>query len=161
MRSTKLVLIFMLIFLLVACDTNEQKSLPSPGQQSTYDSFAGEANVAFLPVEEAFQFSSEVADDNTLVLRWNIAEGYHLYKDKFKFSPMNQSVSIQHLDFPVGEILNDPNFGKLEMYKHHVEIQVKLAPKVKDKPGVLNIRYQGCAEEGLCYPPVTTSINVL
>jgi len=161
MNKAHIALILLPILLIAACDTSKQERLSSSSQQLTNTPFGDEANVEFLPLEEAFQFSSKVVDENTLLLRWNIAEGYHLYKDKFNFAPINQSVSIQGLDFPVGEILNDLNFGKIEMYKHQLEIQVKLTSKETGGPKILNIRYQGCAEGGLCYPPVSIRIKVL
>ena len=114
----------------------------------------------FLPVEKAFRFSSKANDDNTLKLSWKIAEGYHLYKNKFEFALEPESARIADIAMPKGVILDDENFGRQETYVDHVDIQLKLKPQPDLKNVVLSVKYQGCSEKGLCYPPQTQRVKI-
>lgn len=107
----------------------------------------------FLPVDQAFVFDF-VQQDNTLKISWQIAEGYYLYKDKFKLAGV--AVNFSHPAYPAGMPYEDEYFGKTEIYLHQVVLTVPLSNI--DKDAVLKVRYQGCAKAGLCYPVQTKEI---
>lgn len=107
----------------------------------------------FLPVDQAFVFDF-VQQDNTLKISWQIADGYYLYKDKFKLAGVG--VNFSHPSYPPGMPYEDEYFGKTEIYLHQVVLSVPLSDI--DKDAVLKVRYQGCAKAGLCYPVQTREI---
>ena len=97
---------------------------------------------------------------NMVKLHWDIAESYHLYKNKFQFSLEPASARITNIDMPTGEVLDDETFGKQEAYKKAVDITLNL--KTQDEPMnvSLTVKYQGCSEKGLCYPPQTKTVQL-
>ncbi|WP_337842287.1 protein-disulfide reductase DsbD [Rheinheimera sp.] len=107
----------------------------------------------FLPVEQAFVADFR-QDSNALKLSFTIADGYYLYKDKFKFAGVD--LSFSHPQFPPGRLITDEYFGESEVYFHQVILEIPLSQVGPD--GLLKVRYQGCAEAGLCYPVQTLEI---
>ena len=112
------------------------------------DLFADEPE--FLQVDEAFQFDFSQRGDQ-LTLSWNVAEGYYLYKKQFKTVVKN--AEIGEADFPVAEQIEDEFFGQSDVFREQVDIRYPIIHSIQD--GVVKIRYQGCADAGLCYPPTT------
>ena len=104
----------------------------------------------FLPVDQAFQFDFQ-QQGNQVTLSWQIAEGYYLYKKQFK--TVVKQAEIGEPVFPKSEQIEDEFFGLSEVFFERVDVRWPIVQSVPD--GVLKIRYQGCAEAGLCYPPVT------
>ncbi|MFC3151325.1 protein-disulfide reductase DsbD [Litoribrevibacter euphylliae] len=102
----------------------------------------------FLPVDEAFQFESEISNDNRLIIRWNITDGYYLYEDRFSV----KDAAGNKLDFETIEgkskEKDDPAFGLVQVYYHGWAVAV-----TPDVEGEVKVQYQGCADAGLCYPP--------
>ncbi len=108
-----------------------------------------------LPADEAFQFDAELRG-NTLLARWVIAEGYYLYRDKIRLSLRDaDGVRLGPPALPTGEVKDDEFFGRIEIYHGVLEVPV---PVLRDGPAsgpvTLEAGYQGCAEAGVCYPPV-------
>lgn len=110
----------------------------------------------FLPVEQAFvpDFAQQ---DNALKLSFQIADGYYLYKDKFKIAGIGASFS--HPTYPPGMPHEDEYFGKTEVYRHQVVLSIPLSNI--DVDAKLKVRFQGCAEAGLCYPVTTIEIPLI
>ena len=112
----------------------------------------------FLPVREAFRLTQE-RDDTAFIARWQIADGYYLYRDKFRFALVDGSgKSIDALAAPVapkGEMKNDEIFGLVEVYHHEVTVRLPLNVMPPVATATLKITYQGCAEAGFCYAPET------
>ena len=109
----------------------------------------------FLPVEEAFVFSASMKRPDLIKTRWKIAEGYHLYKDKFEFSVAPETYQIVEVDYPQAVMFSDKNLGKLESYNNFVEISIRVSSERDASTVQLTSKYQGCADVGLCYPPET------
>nr|WP_218310446.1 protein-disulfide reductase DsbD [Alteromonas antoniana] len=107
----------------------------------------------FLPVEEAFVFDFEQNDD-VLTVTFDIADAYYLYKHQFKLVTKNATIGEPSL--PEGKEKQDEFFGLTEVYYDSVTFTVPIEESVKD--GVVKLRYQGCADAGLCYPPTTKVI---
>ena len=82
-----------------------------------------------LPPDQAFQFTSKVSNEkNTekLLLSWDIAGGYYLYRHKFKFVSLTPGIKLEEASFPESHTKFDPNFGKVDIYQNHLEIEIGL-----------------------------------
>lgn len=122
----------------------------------------GHSGQTFLEADDAYVFSAEAADGNTVIARWRIADGYYMYRDKFRFDPVNSpEVSLGTAQFPPSDTKQDENFGKVEVYHHAVSITLPLA-RNGTVPAVINlpVTYQGCAEAGFCYPPINKTVTL-
>lgn len=107
----------------------------------------------FLPVEKAFRISVQ-AQGSDAAVRLEPADGYYLYRDKIHFSLIRPQGRIAEVQLPPGELKSDPNFGDTHVFHQAVTARVALADLPKGaREVVLEARYQGCADAGLCYPP--------
>ncbi|WP_431688737.1 protein-disulfide reductase DsbD [Hahella sp. NBU794] len=112
------------------------------------------AEPEFLPVEEAYRFTSSVEGDE-LVLHWAIADGYYLYKDRTSVTTDAEGVTQGRWTYSSpGEEKEDPYFGMVYVYHDELTIRVPVAAE-EGAEVEFKVRYQGCAEAGLCYPPQT------
>lgn len=102
----------------------------------------------FLDVEQAFSFDFDQRDD-ALTLTFDIADGYYLYLKQFKFVAKNAEVGEPA--FPSGVMIEDEFFGESEVFYDELSITLPITAASRD--GVVKVRYQGCADAGLCYPP--------
>ena len=107
-----------------------------------------------LMPEQAFKLKSYALDPNTVRAEWEIAEGYYLYKEKFKFSTDAKGITLGEIDYPKGKVKEDEFFGKVETYRKKISLDIPItrAPGA-DQDIVLKTVSQGCADIGLCYPP--------
>lgn len=110
----------------------------------------------FLPVDQAFEFDF-IQQDNALIISWNIADNYYLYKDKIKLGGI--AVSFSHPTYPASMQIEDEYFGVTDVYFHQLTLRIPLTDVSED--AVFKIQYMGCAEAGLCYPPVTKEVPLL
>ena len=113
------------------------------------------AEEALLPADEAFAFKAKVANDE-IQLKWDIAPGYYLYKEKIKITS-DYSKQLGVAKFPKAKIKNDEFFGKVGTYRNNVVVSIPVLPG-DAKSILLNITFQGCADLGVCYPPITKSV---
>lgn len=120
-------------------------------------SIAVQANSELLPADKAFAFNAKVIDDK-IFLNWDIAEGYYLYKEKIKISS-DHSVRLGEAKFPIAKIKNDEFFGKIGVYRNNVSVVVPVL-EGDSQFIVLNVVSQGCADLGVCYPPITKSVTL-
>jgi thioredoxin:protein disulfide reductase len=107
-------------------------------------------------VDRAFQLTAERAADRSLVLSWTIAPGYYLYHDHFAVATGDGRVLSTRVES--GEEKDDPNFGPVEIHRDAVRARVE----ARDLPasGAVTISYQGCAEQGICLPPVRKTLDL-
>ena len=117
---------------------------------------------AFLPVDEAFQFSAEKSENQeNVIVNWSIAEGYYLYQEKISVK-LNQeeNASFDVATFSISpEDYNDPYFGLMKIFKKPVQAIFKASQPPLKAEDVVEIAYQGCTE-GFCYPPEVKEIKV-
>lgn len=144
------------IVLLVACFTVFSSALLtiSDAQARQFDTqvedlFSDEPE--FLPVDEAFIFDFH-QEGEQLFLKWQVADGYYLYKKQYKFVEKNVNVSAPEFISEAVQI-EDEYFGISDVFFNALEIKHNVYFAKQD--GSLKVRYQGCAEAGLCYPPTT------
>lgn len=121
----------------------------------------GEANELLEP-EIAFAASARAISQNAVVVRFDIAEGYYLYRDKLGFRiAEGEGIELGPVNPPDGILTEDEFFGETETYRDSVEILVPVLRGVDDAAEiVLAVDYQGCADLGVCYPPLTQDIAV-
>jgi thiol:disulfide interchange protein DsbD len=136
------------------------------GVLSRLRQFAGaqaDAEPEFLPPDQAFKVRVTVRDAHTLAAEFVPAQGYYLYRDKIGFTlPEGGPVAVAGVALPPGERKDDPNFGLTEVYHAPVRARVALARADSiEQPIALEVRYQGCADQGLCYPPEKKVFNLL
>ena len=110
-----------------------------------------------LPAEQAFVPTLTVSDQNISV-QFKIADGYYLYQSKIT-ADTEPNISLSQPQFSPGEEKEDEFFGKQTVYHQQANIQWKITSPI-NAPYRLNIHYQGCAEIGVCFPPVDTSFEV-
>jgi len=117
----------------------------------------------FLPADQAYILSVNIRDPQTLVLRWDIAEGYYLYRDKIQVNAiMPANLQLGDLQSAPGKVKQDEYFGRMEVYYDQAEVILPLSRNdTNTLPITLNIAYQGCAEAGFCYPPVNKIIDLI
>lgn len=113
--------------------------------------FGGKQQPVFLPPDQAFALEVLVRDKNTLQAHFKITPGYYLYRNKVSFTIEGDAASITSINLPKGELKQDPNFGETEVYHHPFQAEIALQPKTASHI-TLNASYQGCSEQGLCYP---------
>ena len=115
----------------------------------------------FLPVDQAFRFTALADGSDRVRLDWEIADGYYLYRARIKVTTPSSSVRLGATQFPQGQVKKDDYFGKQEVYHRELSASV---PVIRSTGGAielpLQVTYQGCADAGLCYPPVTRSVTV-
>jgi thiol:disulfide interchange protein DsbD len=107
----------------------------------------------FLPQEQAFQFNFS-QQQNRVILRWQISDGYYLYKDKFKIT--SPTTAITQVSMPKGSEHFDAYFGAQTVYYKALEFSFSVHNLTKNHE--ITLEYQGCADAGLCYPPSKISL---
>ena len=117
---------------------------------------------AFLPVDDAFQFSAAKSENQeNVIVNWSIAEGYYLYQEKISVK-LNQE-ETSSFDMPTFSIspedYNDPYFGLMKIFKKPVQAIFKASHPPLKAEDVVEIAYQGCTS-GFCYPPEVKEIKV-
>ena len=118
-----------------------------------------EQDVEFLKVDQAFALTTELGSDGALLARWEMPDGYYLYRHGFLFETRGTaSPTLADAQIPPGKAKQDEFFGEVEVYYHSASARLPLdgvRPAVADLPAEIGITYQGCADAGLCYPPET------
>lgn len=117
--------------------------------------------------EEAFRFTAEVAAPDRLRLTWRIADGTFLYQEKIRIALENApDVALGPYELPEPEIKSDTvrpdgTIGDVAIYHHRIDLSLPLMRGTPGPTGLkLVVKYQGCAERGICYPPVTRRIDL-
>jgi thiol:disulfide interchange protein DsbD len=116
-------------------------------------------NEEFLPPEKAFHLTASALGNDKVQLDWVIATGYYLYRDRIKIA--DDTGQIGSVQFPEGQIKQDEYFGKQVVYHQELKVAVPLLKPANGAVSLpLHVTYQGCAEAGLCYPPITQALNI-
>ncbi|EJN08486.1 protein-disulfide reductase DsbD [Herbaspirillum sp. YR522] len=118
---------------------------------------AARADDDYLAPEQAFQLTARMVDANTAQLDYKIADGYYMYRDRFHFTATG--ATLGQPGFPPGKTKYDENFQK-EVETYHDAVQASVP--VRDANGEFTISAvsQGCADKGLCYPPMTLVVKL-
>ena len=122
--------------------------------------FGAKAQPTFLPPDQAFALDVQVRDAHTVQASFNITPGYYLYRDKISFTT-SDTTKISSIQLPKGEMKHDVNFGETEVFHHPFQVEIKLdRPTDAATKITLNASYQGCSEQGLCYPSQDKTLQI-
>ena len=117
----------------------------------------------FLPPEEAFKAVAEYATADQVLITVKPAKGYYIYKESLKFQIIKSDtgIALGTPALPLGKIKFDENFGKnLETYPKEFGITLPLVGNKNTSGFVLRMELQGCAEKGICYPPMMLTFTL-
>jgi thioredoxin:protein disulfide reductase len=115
----------------------------------------------FLPPDVAWRFTAIADGPDRVRLVWEMADGYYLYRTRIKAETASDHAQLGAIAFPAGQIKQDEYFGRQEVYHHQLIATLPVARAggaALDLP--VKVTYQGCADAGLCYPPIVKTINV-
>jgi len=115
------------------------------------------ADGQFLDPDVAFPLVGVVRGPSTIELRFDIAPGYYLYRRAFAFSASGATLGKPRI--PPGQAKFDETFGKT-LQTHRGSLRIELPLTHVDGPFKLSVVSQGCADAGLCYPPMTRSVAI-
>ncbi|MFY9975555.1 MAG: protein-disulfide reductase DsbD domain-containing protein, partial [Chromatiaceae bacterium] len=115
----------------------------------------------FLLPEQAFVVSGEADGPDAVRVRWQIADGYYMYRSKFRFTSKTEGIEAGKPELPQGETKHDEFFGDVEIFRGDLEVRVPLE-RAAGSEHVLSLETtsQGCADAGLCYPPHRQSLTL-
>lgn len=115
----------------------------------------------FPPPDQVFHFSAQAEGPHQIGLAWRIRTGYYLYRSRIHVHAP-AGTRLGPLELPRGQIKVDPYFGREQIYRDAVSARV---PVIATAPAgthqaTLAVTYQGCADAGLCYPPITKTVKI-
>ncbi|MEW8368341.1 MAG: protein-disulfide reductase DsbD [Candidatus Thiodiazotropha sp.] len=120
-----------------------------------------------LDPEEAYKLSVRVEDGTHIRLYWSIADGTYLYQDNVALSiPESETVALGEVKLPQAEIKKDSvkpdgTIGDIAVYHNEIDLIVPLVRSTTEADEfTLEARYQGCAEIGVCYPPISKQFTL-
>jgi thiol:disulfide interchange protein DsbD len=108
-----------------------------------------------LEPEKAFRFDARALDASTIEAHFAIADGYYLYRDRFRFSA--EGVRLGAPQFPRGLKHKDEFFGEVETYRKEVRIRIPVEGEGRFD---LKVVSQGCADAGVCYVPMESRVSL-
>jgi thiol:disulfide interchange protein DsbD len=146
-------MIFALIIMLASFQPMVSKAQQSIFDTSSTSLFSNDDE--FLKVDQAFVLNFD-QNDNQLHISFDSSEGYYVYRHQFKFTIENASFSP--VELPQGIEHEDEFFGVQQIYKDQLNITLNI--EQADEGAVITVRYQGCADKGLCYPPTKKKISL-
>ena len=122
-----------------------------------------------LEPEKAFRLSARAPDPTAVEVQFRIADGYYMYRDKFRFAVAGGDARLGEPQFPPGQRKKDEFFGDVETYRKQVTVKVPITvPKegrdsslpARAEKLQLEVTSQGCADVGVCYPPQVQKVEV-
>lgn len=114
----------------------------------------------FLHPDEAFKLVAAPHGGDAVALRWAIVDGYYLYRHRMAARTEAEGVTVGELVLPPGKPKTDEFFGDIEAYYQQAEVIAPVSRPAGLDAIELKVTYQGCADAGLCYPPITKTVSV-
>ena len=111
-----------------------------------------------LEPEQAFRLSARALDPTAVEVQFRIADGYYMYRDKFRFAVAGNDAKLGEPQFPPGLRKKDQFFGEVETYRKQVAVKVPVTGNAEKLQ--LEVTSQGCADVGVCYPPQVQKVDV-
>lgn len=122
---------------------------------------AWSAEQEYLPPEQAFPLAVRLLDAQRIELRFDVAPGYYLYRDKITVTAQPSSVALGDITVPRGQVKYDATFEKdVESLREQVPVVVSVPSTLQPGAFQLQVGSQGCADKGLCYPPMQRTVQV-
>ena len=113
-----------------------------------------------LEPEKAFRFSARLLEPGKVEVRYEIAPGYYMYREKFKFSADPASVTVDASQLPAGQIKKDEFFGNVQIYRGKQVFVLPVGGAEAANGFMFKAVSQGCADIGVCYPPQEQRANL-
>ena len=114
-----------------------------------------------LPPEEAFTLEVQPAEDDAVMVQWEIADGYYLYGHSLEFTSETPGIELGEARRPAGKMKEDEFFGQVETYRDALDITLPVSRGAGASDTLeLTVRAQGCADAGVCYPPQVRTVSV-
>ncbi len=121
---------------------------------------SGASNDGPLDVEDAFRLRVEVPAEGITRLVWEVQPDYYLYRERIEVTPPDGVELVERRDIS-GDMKDDPLFGRVEVYHNEAQVDLLLGrAEGASEQAQLQVTYQGCWEGGVCYPPVTKTVDV-
>lgn len=141
----------LLVLLLVATPVSARGEFPMGRDKDK--PFIGLAQERFLPATEAFR-ASAWRDDERLYIGFLNAEDYYLHRHQFALDSRSPGVSFGALAIPPGEPMVHASLGEIQVFYDQVVVSAPIeASEVTTEPLAITVSFQGCSDQGLCYPP--------
>lgn len=142
-----------------AVNTTPTVNLPGSLFNNSNPGLSSSAVQSVLPADSAFALSAYIETPNTLVLLWEIENGYYLYRKSLSFIETSTE-SLQSPIIPVGSRTEDEFFGEVEVYYQRLLVRIPFDRTKLENSLALELNYQGCAEANYCYPMQTKSLSL-
>ncbi|MCH9005903.1 MAG: protein-disulfide reductase DsbD [Proteobacteria bacterium] len=142
-------------------ETVDLKPAEAGKKQLSFGGLAGYSSDRALPADEVFFPNAFAVDGNTIEFGIRLLPGYYLYKSKITVRSLNDKAEAGQLDLPKGKIKTDEWLGEQEVYFNEVFGRVTIAratPEAMDLE--IELGYQGCKVDGICYLPITKVLTV-
>ena len=126
------------------------------------NSFAANPDDLLKP-DIAFKASLSLTAPDKLKATWNIADGYYMYRKRFKFESDTAGVTLGEPVFTKGKMKQDPGFGLVETYRHKMSVEIPIIRDPSSSASTLlklKTKSQGCADIGVCYPPQKQTLDI-
>ena len=114
-----------------------------------------------LPVDEAFALTASAPARDRIAIEWKIAEGYYLYRHRISVQPVDAAFEAGPLALPAGKRKTDKFFGEVETYRGTLAAVLPGAAAPGTDAVRVRVKYQGCADAGICYPPQVRTLDVV
>ncbi len=112
------------------------------------------------PAHSVFKFEIKTHDPNSFVLEWHIKPGYFLYRDRLELTQKSKDfLELAPLKLPQSKIKVDGLGETVHIYRGKLRIPVNIVG-LHSGEDILNLKYQGCADNGFCYPPEFAAIKL-
>ncbi len=122
--------------------------------------FAGLSQDDLLDPEKAFEISARPLDEKTVEVRFRIADGYYMYRDRFKFET-ESGAPLADVELPPGLLKTDPFFGETQTFRRETLIRVPVGAEEMQRGHLkLKVTSQGCSDSGVCYVPLEQVVDV-
>lgn len=112
-----------------------------------------------LEAEKAFEFSARLLDSTRLEVTFRVADGYYMYRDKFRFN-VDGRARLGPAEFPAAIMHSDPLFGEVATYRKMVSIRIPVLELDAGGTLALTAISQGCADVGVCYTPMKSQARL-
>lgn len=120
-----------------------------------------------LPPEQAFAVTARFRDAKTIELNYKIADGYYMYRKRFRLTSESPQFKIAKIVTPAGLVKQDATFGRVETYRKNVQVLLPVKRQALPHGGVsdgmikIAVISQGCADAGVCYPPYRHDLTLV
>jgi len=144
-------------------DASSAKANPLTQLVKSFSGFNfNKAQNELLPPEQAFQFFASVKDAGTLHVNWEIAQDYYLYREKIQLALVRaDGIRLGTYSIPRGTPKHDEAFGQVEIFHNELGFDIPLVRSGTSAQTItLEAKYQGCADRGVCYPPMSKTIDL-